>query len=564
MEPPPGLERATRRKTSRLHAATVAFACILPFATISCVGVIGDEPPGGIAGSGVETVALRSAFPRLTHDQWENSMRDLLRLSDRPGLSASFTGDPLGGIFDNNESVLAVTPGLWADYQRAAEELAAMVVTDPAKFALIVPADEGQGDAARARTFIEEFGRRAYRRPLTETEITDHLAIFAQGPAVLGGTPFEAGVQIVLQAFLQSPHFVYRVEKSGKARPDGLIPLGGYEIASKLSYLLWNTMPDDALLDAAAAGEFATIEGVRTRAEQMLADPRARAVVTAFHSQLFDWDHYGDLYKDPAVFPNFTADLKADLAEEARLFVDDVIFTQDGGLTELLTSRTTFVNERIAPIYGITGTFTTEFVKTELDPVERSGILTRAGFLAANGTARASDPIHRGVFVNLRMLCAKLPPPPNNIEPLPPGENKTTRELVDAHTGKGTCGSSCHATLINPAGFAFEHYDAIGAYRMTDNSFPVNAADSYPLGGQMVPFANAVEFSKLLAESAEAHRCFSQHWLEFAYGRSATDDDKPLLDRLATASRDGAPTRQLVLDLILADAFLTRRTVEAQ
>jgi hypothetical protein len=564
MQPPMGLEIAARRRASRLHTATLLLACVLPLATTACIGVIGDETPGGIEGPGVETQALRSPFPRLTHEQWENTVRDLLRLPDLSGLSASFTGDPLGGIFDNNEVVLAVTPGLWADYQRAAEVLAAMVVSDPAKFALIVPPDEGQGDTARARTFIEQFGRRTYRRPLTEAEITEHLDLFAQGPTVLTGTPFQTGVEIVLQGFLQSPHFVYRVEQSGKTRADGLIPLTSHEVATKLSYLLWNTMPDDGLLDAAAAGEFNTAEGIRTRAEQMLGDVRARDVVAAFHRQLFDWDRYGDLYKDPAVFPEFTDQMKADLAEESRLFVDDVFFTQNGGLAELLTSRTAFVTERTAPIYGVSGTFSNDFVKTELDPAQRSGILTRAGFLAANATSRASDPIHRGVFINLRVLCAKLPPPPNNVTPLPPSDNKTTtRDQVDGHTGEGTCGASCHGTLINPAGFAFENYNAIGAFRTTDNTFPVNAADSYPLGGQMVSYNNAIEFSKLMAESTEAHRCWSRHWLEFAYGRSATSDDNPFLERLAVASRDGAPLKQLVLDLILSDAFLTRRPVEA-
>ncbi len=565
MEPNMAQEKALRRWPPALRSRTLLLACLLSLGASACVGVIGDELAGGgvIGENAVETVAVRSAFPRLTHEQWENTIRDVLRLPERTGISASFTGDPLGGIFDNNEAVLSVTPGLWADYQRAAEELSAMVVSDPAKLGLLVPPDEGQGDTARARTFIEQFGRRVYRRPLTETEINDHLAVFAQGPNILLGSPFETGMRLVLQTFLQSPHFVYRVENDAKPRADGLIPLSGYEIATKLSYLLWNTMPDDGLLDAAAAGDFATIEGVRARAEQMLSDTRAREVVAHFHKQLFDWDKYGDLYKDPAVFPQWTPELKADLAEESRLFVDDVVFAQDGGLADLLTSTTAFVNERTASLYGMSGTFTTEFVKTELDPAARSGILTRAGFLAVNGTARASDPIHRGVFVNMRMLCAKLPPPPNNVTPLPPGGNKTTRELVDAHTGKGTCGASCHATLINPAGFAFEHYDAIGGYRTTDNSFPVNSADAYPLGGQMVPFGNAIEFSKVLAESDEAHRCWAQNWLEFAYGRSATTDDEVFVDRLARTSHDGAPVKQLILDLILSDAFLTRRTVEA-
>jgi len=558
-----------RRWLGRLRVGTWALACALPavagtLALVTtmpaCVGTIG----GGADDKAKNEVAERSPFPRLTHEQWENTMRDLLRLDDRPGLTASFTSDPLGGIFDNNEAVLSVTPGLWADYQRAAEELSAMIVADPQKLGRIVPADTGQDSTARAKAFIEDFGRRAYRRPLTTAEVETHLALFAKGSQILGGDAFASGVALVLQAMLQSPHFIYRVEQSGNAREDGLIPLQGYEIASRLSYTLWNTMPDEMLLDAAGAGELATREGVRSHAERMLLDPRAHEVVLAFHRQLFDWKKYRDLYKDPALFPDFVPAISDDLQRESEAFVEDVVFAREGGLTDLLTSRTSFVNDRLAALYGVSGTFKTdEFTRVELDPSQRSGILTRIGFLAANGTARASDPIHRGVFINLRLLCAKLPPPPNNVTPLPPGTNKTTRERVDAHTGKGTCGASCHATLINPAGFAFEHYDAVGAWRTTDNGLPVDSAASYPLGGQMVSYDDAIAFSQLLAESQEAHRCFARQWLKFTYGRDAKTEDTALIERLGESSQSGMAIKDIVLELVTTDAFLTRRPVEA-
>ncbi|WP_240806932.1 DUF1592 domain-containing protein [Polyangium spumosum] len=544
-----------RRIPTLLRAGALVLACLLP----SCVGTIGGAPDEQQA---VESIPERSAFPRLTHTQWENSVRDVLRLEQRPGLSTSFTGDPLGGVFDNNEAVLAVTPNLWADYQRAAEELAAMIVADPAKVALLVPADEGQGDEARARAFIEAVGKRAYRRPLTAAEIDEHVALFNLAPTVIDGDAFLAGVAHVLSAFFQSPHFVYRVEGTREPREDGLIPLGSYELASRLSYLLWNTMPDDVLFDAAAAGELDTKEGLRAHAERMLADPKAREVILSFHSQLFDWRKFEDLYKDPAVFPEFVPEMGQDLVREAELFVEDVVFAQEGGLHELLTSRTAFVNERLAAVYEVDAPSGAEFGKVELDPEKRSGILTRAGFLAANGTARASDPIHRGVFVNLRILCARLPPPPNNVPPLPPAEGKTTRELVAAHTGKGTCGASCHGTLINPAGFAFENYDAIGRYRTEDNGFPVDAADAYPLGGGMASFDDAITWSQMLAESREANECFARNWLEFAYGRDAEVEDAVLIEKLGEASRTGMSVKELLLELVGSEAFSTRRPVE--
>ncbi len=546
---------ARRRLPTFLRAGALILACLLP----SCVGTIGSSSEDGQAALAIPE---RSAFPRLTHAQWENTARDVLLLDDRPGFSTSFTGDPLGGVFDNNEAVLSVTPNLWADYQRAAEELAAMVVSDPLKLAKIVPADEGQGDDARARAFIESLGKRAYRRPLTAQEIDKHLAIFTAGATLLGGDPFLAGVEHVLSAFFQSPHFIYRVEGTREPRPDGLVPLAPYELASRLSYLLWNTMPDDVLFDAATAGELDTKEGLLVHAERMLADPQARQVVLAFHHQLFDWKKFGDLYKDPALFPEFVPEIGQDLVTEAELFVENVVFEQEGSFVDLLTSRTAFVNDRLAGIYEVAAPAPGEFAKVELDPTKRSGILTRAGFLAANGTARASDPIHRGVFVNLHVLCARLPPPPNNVTPLPPGENKTTRDVVAAHTGKGTCGASCHGTLINPAGFAFENYDAIGRYRSEDNGLPVNAADNYPIGGSMAHFENAIEWSQILAESPEANQCFARHWLEFAFGRDAAPEDAALVEKLGEASRTGMPVKELLLELVSSDAFSTRRPVE--
>ncbi|HSN99782.1 MAG TPA: DUF1592 domain-containing protein, partial [Candidatus Nanopelagicales bacterium] len=461
-------------------------------------------------------------------------------------------------------TALQVTPGLWADYQIAAEELSAMVTADQNLLARILPPDSGVDPDARARAFLDAFGRRVHRRPLEPGEVDRYAALFAGAAAILTDLdPFTAGVQLTLQAFLQSPHFVYRVELSEEARPDGLIPLSGYEIATKLSYLLWNTMPDDALLEAAEMGELSTPEGVRARAEQMLDDPRAHEVIGAFHRQLYDYKKFLDLNKDPALFPQFTPEVGEDMKREAELFVEDVIFTEEGGLADLLTSRTAFVNDRLAAIYGLEGEFTSDFSEVELDPATRSGFLTRLGFLAANGTARQPDSIHRGVFVNLRVLCADLPPPPNDVPALPPDEGGTNRDRVTAHTGPGTCGGGCHASMINPIGFAFEHYDAIGQHRTTDNGLPVDASASYMLGGEQKAYADAIELSQVIAESKEAHRCYAQHWLEFTYGRDTTDDDGALLDQLAEESLGGSPVKSLLLSLIDADSFLTRAPVEA-
>jgi hypothetical protein len=543
-----------RSSLSLLGGAALALAAVLGG---GCIGKIGD-PQGSGSGPDLQTQVETSRFPRLTHLQWENTVQDLLHLPAPSGLSASFTGDPLGGIFDDNEASLLVTPGLWADYQLAAEELSAQVTNDAALLAGLLPAGAPTDPAARALAFIEQVGKHAYRRPLTAAEVIRYQALFAQGKDVVDGPDdFARGVRLTLQAFLQSPYFVYRVEANRKAGEDGNIPLSAHEIATKLSYLLWNTMPDDALFTAAEGGALDTPEGILAEATRLLEDDRARATVAWFHEQLYQYDHYDDLNKDPTKFPTFSPALGADLKTEARLFIEDVVFAQGGGIREILTSRTSFVNDKLAAIYGLPGAFGGEFTRVDLDPKQRSGFLTHLGFLASNATKLEQHSIHRGVFINRRVLCAQLPDPPNNVPPLPPPTaSQTNRERVDKHTGKGTCGASCHGTLINPAGFAFEHYDAIGQYQTEEKGFPIDSADTYPLGGKSITYQDAIEFDALIAESDQVHECYARSWLEYGYGRAHDDRDRDTIKELGKASRKG--TKALILALTQTAAFRTR------
>ncbi|MFT3775318.1 MAG: DUF1592 domain-containing protein [Minicystis sp.] len=553
--------RRARRAVARTSLTLIAGAALALSAAMGagCVGRIGD-PDGNCetCGTTEEATLATSRFPRLSHLQWENTVQDLLYLSAPSGLSASFTGDPLGGIFDNNESSLMVTPGLWADYQLAAEELSAKVTSDPALLAKLIPADAPSDAAGKTKAFIESFGMRAYRRPLTSAEVSTYLAIFAKGKDVVEGPDdFTKGVKLALQAFLQSPHFVYRVEASSEAGDDGLIPLTGYEIAAKLSYMLWNTMPDDALFKAAESGKLDTAEGVLDEAQRLLADDRAHAMVAWFHKQLYQYDHYDDLNKDTTKFPNFDPALGADMKREAQMFIDDVVFGGGGGIREILTQPTTFVNDKLAAIYGLEGNFTSEMVKVDLDPKERAGFLTHIGFLASNATKLEQHSIHRGVFVNRRVICAQLPDPPNNVPPLPPASQfDTNRERVESHTGKGTCGATCHGTIINPVGFAFEHYDAIGQFQTLENGHPINSADSYQLGDKTISYEDAIEFDAIIGESSQIHECYAKSWLEYGYGRAAQAADKETIVSLGQASRKG--TQALILALTQTKAFRTR------
>lgn len=511
----------------------------------------GDGDDGAVPEAGAD-----SQFPRLSHKQWENTVRDLFGLAEITGLSSAFVGDPVAGGFDNNGASLDVGAVMWADYQIASEALAELVVTDAEVLARISPPDVGQDFSERAGEFVASFGRRAYRRPLTAAE-TDELEVVFLGAADVYSDldPWTAGVHLTVQTLLQSPYFLYRVV-DGEPDDLGRIQLDGYEVATRLSYALWNTMPDDELFSAADAGDLDAPEGIRAQAARLLGHPHARATVEDLHNQLLQLDAYLDRSKDPDFFPQFNVGLGPKMQTEARRFIEDVVFDQGQGYAELLTATHTFVDSELAAIYGLDVEVGAEFQRVELDATERSGLLTRSGFLMSKAYQVDPDPIHRGAFIAFDLLCNDRPPIPDNVTAVEPDPTKTNRERVDDHTGPGTCGGGCHSNLINPLGFAFEHYDAIGGFRTEDNGKPVNAADKFRLDGEDVEYANAIELSNLLADSKQAHDCYAQQLFEYTYGRDSHEADLAVVDELGTRSQEGTlPITGILTELVTREEF---------
>lgn len=507
-----------------------------------------NSPPG------IEGIGWTTRFPRLSHAQWENTVRDLLRLPERPGLTETFAADPDDSRFDTFGERI-VSSNLWSDYQRAAEIVAADVARDPQKLARIRPADAPDDPTA----FVNELGRRAFRRPLESGETALLVGLFEQGAELLDAAqPYASGAELVIQALLQSVHFLYRVESS-TAAVDRKIWLAPYEVATRLSYALWNTMPSDELLDAAEGDELTTREGVEQWTRTMLDDPRAEDTLVAFHSQLLAIAEYGTIAKNARLFPTFTTALQPVLQAEAREFVREVTAVQGGGIEALLTSPFTFVNEQTAAFYGLSGDFGPELQKVELDPAQRAGFLTQIGFLSKYGTQTQSNPILRGVHVSLDFLCSDLPAPPPNIPPLPEIEpDQTNRERVTALTSQSPC-NACHDTLINPLGFAFEHYDAIGQWRDQDNGKPVDATSSYTLDGATVSYDGGVELSQLLAQSMTVHRCYSSSWLEYVLGRPPVREEAGSIENIAQVSaRSAAGVRDLLTSITALETFRAR------
>lgn len=513
--------------------------------------------PGGCQGTACtsESPVASSAFPRLSHRQWAATVRDLLYMDAVPDVSAFTSDAPTSTAFDNNGGEFVVSSGLESDYETAVEKHAADLVASAARVAKVMPANAPADVAALGLSFVAAFGERAFRRPLTAAESDSYVMLWKRGSELFPGVdPKLAGVRIVVQAMLLSPMFQYRIELGRGKLATGAIDLTDYEIATRLSFMFWDSAPDAALLAAAKAGELHDPAKIATQAKRLLADPRAATKVEEFHRQLLELRRYDGLH--PTGLPD---GIGAAMRTETERFVHDVIIDQNGSLETLLTASYSFVNKDLAALYGVTGTFGTEFTRAELNPAQRAGLLTQAGFL----TYRSGDtaPILRGVFVNEKFLCAPLPPPPVFTPPKLTGD--TRRERVNSVTGEGTCGASCHARLINPAGYPLEFFDDSGKFRTQDNGHPVDGSASYPFRAGALSYDGPIEWSRTVQESAEAHECYVRHWLEFGLGRPAADGDAPLIARVATASRDqGISVKDLLVQLVQSPNFRSRAGVQ--
>jgi hypothetical protein len=467
--------------------------------------------------------------------------------------------------FDNEADALFVTEQLRKQLADAAEKLADKVTADATALARLVPANAPTDAAGKARAFITSLGQRAFRRPLTDAEVTTHVGLFNQGPTLYPGVDaFKAGASLVIQAMLQSAHFLYRTELGVAAAGATKIPLDDWEVASKLALSITNTMPDDALFAAAAAGQLRDKAGVAAQAQRLLDGQLGTAGVTNFNLQVYRLGTYEGITRDPRQFPDFTANTPAAMKQEVQQFLG-WLFSEGRGIKDFYTTPVGFVNSLLSPLYGVPGMFSSDPVmltRVDLDPQKRSGLLTQAGFLSSYMEGSGDpDIIHRGVFIATRLLCKTLPAPDPRAmgTMIMESPTRTNRESTELLTGKGTCGEICHGSLFNPLGYAFENYDAIGKYRELDRGKPVDAADVYKLDGQLRSFANGVELSHLLAEAKETHACYVQNMMSYLHGRPVAVAEQATVDYYARLSRAGmVSVRAVELAIVTDDAFLNR------
>lgn len=496
---------------------------------------------------------------RLSHVQWENTVVDLLGLDGPTELSEHFVLDATHGVFDNESEYLYVHPVLWQQYMDAAEVLTIRVMEDNEVRENVFNPDP----SVDAEAWIRSFGQRVHRAPLTDEQVADYLDLFESGASVWGsGDAAADGARQVLQVMLQSPFFLYRVQREGRvATPDGAVELDAWDLASKLSYALWNTMPDDELAALAESGALLEDATYVETVDRMLDDPRARDTLADLHRQLFKVDNYGNIAPDTVMYPEFGPELITAMQDEVLLFLDGVVY-RAGGIREMMLSNKTFVNPALADLYGAeTVPDDGEMHEVELDPNQRAGLLTLSGRLALQADPWTSSPIRRGAFVNDTIMCVHLPPPPAGINPkIPDPGNLTTRQRVELYTeDPDTECASCHTNFINPIGFAYEHYGALGEWRDTERGLTIDSTGAYLFEHGEFAYGDAVELAAILAEAPQVHDCYVRSLLTYLYQRQPTLRDEAQIDDLAARSvSDDPPVHDLLEDLLLSPAFRFR------
>jgi len=502
-----------------------------------------------------------SPMRRLTNLEYANTVRDLLARPNSRELVASFPAEGAGHGFDNNADTSAI-PKLRTQKMFEASRVAAdgFDPTKELKCAVTAVTE------TCVREFINAFGTRAYRRPLTADEGTVLLKLYNSF-----GAEFTVGEKLdtVVQSMLLSPQFNFMAELGDESvigKEDGYVGVSSFELASRLSYFLWGTMPDAELFAVAQSKALLNTSVIQEQVKRMFFDPRTRESVRNFAVQWTEQDRLKRT-KDLKVFPSWNDLVARDLEAETATFIEKSIVDARDGWKNLMTDRRGFVTSRTAPIYGVSlpsGTAATATVEMML-PDTRPGFLTRAGFLAGFAQAKYPSPIQRGMFVRREFLCQNLGAPPPGAEtqmPPPTPAGATNRQIKTAHSQQPQC-KACHQ-LIDPPGFAFESFDAIGKNSLTEVTESGQTAmvdTSGSLIGTDVDgdFNDAGELVGMLARSAEAQTCVVTQWFRYARGRLELPDDAcAIADLTGTFNASGGDFAVLFAALATSDGFRFR------
>jgi hypothetical protein len=494
---------------------------------------------------------------RLSSTEYTNTVRDLFK---NPALAPDVIADPLTLGFENNAAVLTVTPTAADRYMTVSETLADQATTSLGSLAPCLAIATATNEASCVAQFLRDFAGRAFRRPLEDAEATALQNLFSIARS--DGDTLAQALSVAIEGVLQSPYFLYRVEVGSPMIGTSFNQLSSWEVASRLSFLLWSSMPDDTLSAAARANQLATKDQIRTQAERMIADGRARAMVADFNQHWLLTYKVGGAQKDSATYPDFTPAIAAAMQTETDMFVDDVVWQGAGNMMDLFTAPYAFRNKTLADFYKSGPTVTgSAFTRVDLDTTRYAGLLTQGGMMAGIAHTNQTDPTRRGKFVRVQLMCESIPPPPPNVMAVPtnPDPNMTTRQRAENQRGSGVCGS-CHQ-LMDKIGFGLEHFDPVGRWRDQESGKPIDASGEIVNTDVPGVFDGAAELGKKLAASDELRQCAVTQWFRFASGREEQAADACAIERLNQAfSASGNHVRDLLLAMTQGDSFTLRST----
>jgi Protein of unknown function (DUF1592)/Protein of unknown function (DUF1588)/Protein of unknown function (DUF1595)/Protein of unknown function (DUF1587)/Protein of unknown function (DUF1585) len=524
---------------------------------------------GAGSGSGGQAASCMGALPlskpriwRLTGDQLANTLRDEFAFVP-PSLNDLPIDERLDG-FANQASKLTIAPLLAETYFAMGDELGAQAVATPSAFGISCSV-ASLAPGTCLNNFIASAGQKMWRRPLTPSEVSAYSTLFATTAAEGEGPP--GGVKSVVQAMFMSPNFLHRTELGSVMTPGAVTPLTDYELASSLSYSLWNTAPDNELLALAGQGKLRDKTVLLAEAQRMFdASDKSAPAVNTFLQQWLYLENLSTDVKDPTLFPTATPDLTADLGEELRLFSNSVLFDPgaDHSFKTLFTASYTFVNARTAPLYGLTGVTGDALVRRDLDPSQRLGVTSMVPFLWGHSNAEDTNLVGRGAYFRNEVLCDRVSLPPGGVPAsamfAPP--NATGRQKLSVHASPACAG--CHR-LFDGIGFALEDYDPIGQFRTMDQGQMIDPTGNLPLPseGDAAPglaFANYTDMITQLAEKPDVYTCFATQYASYVAGRDIPELDScekaMVVEQFAKASYK---IDQLTMTLVGLPTFTDRQ-----
>jgi hypothetical protein len=495
-----------------------------------------------------DTVA--PVLTRLTTAQYANSIADLF--GEDVVVARSLEPDTsVDGLLAVGASITSLSAWGVEQYERTAFDIADQVMADAGLYGWFLSCTpEGEIDSDCASEALEIAGRFTWRRPLTSGEL-DRLVDLADGASSTLGD-FHEGLAFGLAALLQSPHFLYRVVEGKPV--DGERAYTDWEMASRLSFFLWNTTPDADLLAAAEAGELTDSKTLGSHVDRMLEDPRAIDGARNIFSDLFHLYDLEDLSKDTTIFPFWTPDVKSAAREETLRLIETWIFEDEGDYRDLFTSTRTFVDRRLAALYGIPAPLPDGFGEVTLDKDQgRRGLLGHISLLALNSHPVSTSVTRRGQFVREVLLCQPIPPPPSGVDtsiPAPDENARTMRERVKRHLEDPVC-ASCHQ-LTDPVGLGLENFDAIGLWREMENEAEIDPSGD--IDGEQ--YDNAWGLGAVLSQHERLPACLVESLYRFSQGRSVTHGEDDLLDWHASGfAESGFSVKFLLRDLAVSPGF---------